>query len=236
MNALIFSLDYFVDQTVIAGYVSSDSQLIDRVYSQYRNSPKLIRWVNIVTTVLTKMNVTLQQIRTMLDIDSVNGERLNIIGRIVGIERSVVGSAKMSPPQFNSEKLYEFGDTSTVFSALTVDQDQNLSDEMYRLLIKSKIIKNNSDATIEGVIAAVQFILPDNTGFKVVDNEDMSYEIEYYGNLTPAQRYVFTKTNVLPKPQGVRFTGLLESVGYSQFGDVTAQFGNTDSQFVGVTQ
>lgn len=222
MNNLIFTPEYFVDQTVVAGYVSGDSQVIDRIYAQYRNSPKLIQWINIVTKILSNMNLTLQQIRTMLDIDFVSDERLNIIGRIVGVGRGVIGTVAMNPPQFNNEQLYEFGDDSTNFSSLTLDQDDDLADEMYRLIIKSKIIKNNSDATIEGVIAAVQFILPDNTGFKVVDNEDMSYGIEYYGMLTPAQRYVFTRTDILPKPQGVRFTGLLEGVEHSQFDDKTA--------------
>ena len=108
-----------------------------------------------------------------------------------------------------------------------------MSDDLYRLVIKSKIIKNNSDATIDSILFGMNFLLPDAEVLRVTDGEDMSFTVEFYGNITELQRYALLQSNLVPKPQGVRFGGFLEGVGYVQFGDDNSEFGDTYAEFVG---
>ena len=78
-----------------------------------------------------------------------------------------------------------------------------LDNDTYRLIIKSKIVKNTSDATLDGIILALSFIV----GFsdiRIVDNEDMAFSVEFYQELSALQRTVITNFDIVPKPQGVR--------------------------------
>jgi hypothetical protein len=205
----------------------------DRIYSQYRNKPKAVKWLNIVRKMITPLVDTAGVVRKMYDIDKMVGEQLNIIGRIVVIPRSFIGRAEMFPGLFALTDGDEFGDEDAVFSELNTDTDSLMSDELYRLVIKSKIIKNNSDATIESILDSINFLLPNAYVFRLLDGEDMSFSVEYYGNISDLERWALLNYKLIPKPQGVRFSGFLEGYNYVEFGDEDAQFGDEQAQFTG---
>ncbi|MNR26824.1 hypothetical protein D3C85_1440600 [compost metagenome] len=121
-----------------------------------------------------------------------------------------------------------------MFSALTIDQDGQLSDELYRLVIKAKIIKNNGDATIENILDGMSFLLPNAKFLRVIDGEDMSFSIEFYGLISNLERFALLNAELVPKPQAVRFGGFLEGFNMVEFGDVDAEFGDEDAEFVGL--
>jgi hypothetical protein len=108
-----------------------------------------------------------------------------------------------------------------------------MSDEFFRLIIRAKIVKNNSDATIESILDGVTFLIPNADVVRVIDGEDMSFSIEFEGNITDLERYALLNAKLIPKPQGVRFNGFLDSYIPSEFGDVDAEFGDADAQFHG---
>ena len=104
-------------------------------------------------------------------------------------------------------------------------------DEIFRLLLKSKVAKNNSDATIDSIIGAMSFIIDDNT-ITVTDFEDMSFGVEFLDSLTPQQINLLLNFDIIPKPQGVRFRGyavLPDVILYGQtdavYGEPTVQYG-----------
>lgn len=106
----------------------------------------------------------------------------------------------------------------------------SMDDDTYRLILKSRIAKNVSDATLDGIAQAVAFIV----GFddvRVIDPEDMTFSIEFGRALTSLQRSVLTNFNVVPKPQGVAFSGFEETTGTWRFGQPDAQFGGSGVQF-----
>ena len=207
----------------------------DRIYAQYRTKPKAVAWYQITRKLAAELEDPATAVRVMYDIDTAVGEQLNIIGRIVVVDRTFTGEVALHPGLFAEPDGAEFGDEEAVFAAPYVDQDGQMSDDLYRLVIKSKIIKNNSDATIDSILYGMNFLLPHAEVLRVTDGEDMSFSVEFYGQITNLERWALLNVKLVPKPQGVRFNGFLEGFDYVQFGDDTEEFGDTSAEFVGLT-
>lgn len=205
----------------------------DRIYAQYRDKPKAVAWYAIARDLGGSLEAAAQAVRNSYDIDTAVGEQLNVIGRIVVAPRSFVGAFPMNPGLFDLTGGDEFGDDDAMFSALTIDQDGQLSDELYRLVIKAKIIKNNGDATIENILDGMNFLLPNAEVLRVTDGEDMSFSIEFYGQITNLERFALLNAGLVPKPQAVRFNGFLEGFDMVEFGDADSEFGDEYAQFAG---
>ena len=205
----------------------------DRIYAQYRDKPKAVAWYAIARELGGSIEAAAEAVRKSYDIDTAVGEQLNVIGRIVVAPRSFVGSIPMSPGLFDLTDGDEFGDDEAMFSALAIDQDGQLSDELYRLVIRSKIIKNNGDATIENILDGMNFLLPRADVLRVTDGEDMSFSIEFYGQITNLERFALLNAGLVPKPQAVKFNGFLEGFEMVEFGDVDAEFGDEQAEFAG---
>ena len=205
----------------------------DRIYAQYRDKPKAFAWYEIAEKLGGSIEAAAQAVRKSYDIDTAVGEQLNVIGRIVVAPRSFVGSMPMNPGLFDLTDGDEFGDDEAMFSVLTIDQDGQLSDELYRLVIKAKIVKNNGDTTIENILDGMNFLLPNADVLRVTDGEDMSFSIEFYGEITNLERLALLNADLVPKPQAVRFNGFLEGFDMVEFGDMDAEFGDEDAEFAG---
>lgn len=204
----------------------------DRIYAQYRNKPKAVAWYAITRELGDQIADAAQDVRTMYDIDGNFGAQLDIIGRIVVANRNFLASTPLTVSQFGDVDA-EFGDLDAVFSELSIGTDSLMSDEFFRLVIRAKIVKNNSDATIESILNGVTFLIPGADVVRVIDGEDMSFAIEFQGNISDLERWALLNAKLIPKPQGVRFNGFLDSYIPSEFGDVDAEFGDTDAQFHG---
>lgn len=58
-----------------------------RIYSQYRGKPRAVAWYNITRTIGGQFADVFQDIRTSYNIDTATTDELNVIGRIVVIDR-----------------------------------------------------------------------------------------------------------------------------------------------------
>jgi hypothetical protein len=173
-------------------------QVAKRIYSQYRDKPKLLAWLYIIASLANQIEGVYSKVAGSYLIDDASGEQLNVIGRVVGISRNYDGGV--------------------------------MDDDTYRLILKARIAKNVSDTTLDGIIEALAFVV----GFddiRVVDPEDMTFSIEFGQPLTTLQRTVITNFDIVPKPQGVRFSGFEEITGTWRFGQPEAQFGGSGVQF-----
>lgn len=205
----------------------------DRIYAQYRDKTKAVDWYAIARTLGGEIEAAAEAVRYSYRIDTVVKEQLNVIGRIVVQPRSFVGDIPLNPGLFALTDGDEFGDEGAMFSALSISQDGELSDELYRIVIRAKIVKNNGDATIENILAGMNFLLPNANVLRVTDGEDMSFSVEFYGEITNLERFALLNAKLVPKPQGVRFNGFLEGFWISEFGDADAEFGDEDAEFLG---
>ncbi len=208
-------------------------QILSRVYGQYKNSNKLNLWLSINGEIANELQTAIDKVITSYDIDSNSGNQLDIIGKLVGIGREVIGDVQFPPEEFGDDTV-EFGDESAQFSALSVAENDELSDEYYRVLIRAKIVKNNSDSTIDSIILGAEFILPNGSPIIVNDAEDMSFSIDIFGSVSEVERQILSSVDVVPRPQGVQFSGyrvMSDLSPVSEFGDQTAEFGNTSAEF-----
>lgn len=202
---------YFVPDTVDRGCVLDyRGTYFDRVYAQYRTKPKAVQWYEITKNMAGLLVDTAWSIRTSYDIDNVGGERLDVIGRIVVASRNFTALPELFPGIFDLTDGSEFGDEDAMFSELTVASDAVMSDDLYRLVIKSKIAKNNGDATIESILDAVSFLLPKATDLRLVDSDEGDFHIEHKGQMTNLEKWALTNNDLVPKPLGITFTGFVE--------------------------
>ena len=169
-------------------------KVLSRVYAQFRDKVKLIAWLKICAHPANQFEQTAQQVANSLDVDNATGRELDVIGRIVGVSRV-------------------YGDPA-----------ESLSDDMYRMVIKSRIWKNHTDATIDNILLGVEFIVGVK-GARLVDYENMTFAIEFTEELTDLQRDAITYYDVVPRPQGVLFGGFDETLLTAQWGGLGVQFG-----------
>lgn len=202
---------YFVPLTINSGYVLEfRGKYYDRIYAQYRTKPKAVKWYEITKRLADGLAGPIWAVRRSYDIDRNSGELLNVIGRIVVVGRNFIAQPELFPGLFDLTDGDEFGDEDAMFSELSVAQDGVMADDLYRLVIKSKIAKNNGDATFESILDAVSLLLPKITDLRIIDDDSGSFYIEYRGVMTNLEKWALTNNDLVPRPLGITFTGFVE--------------------------
>lgn len=108
----------------------------------------------------------------------------------------------------------------------------DISENIYRMLIKAKIAKNTCICEIDDIERIVRFIV-DVPSMAVIDHMNMSFSILFNDALSADARYLLLNFDAIPRPQGVKFAGFTEATGSTQFsedvewGDMEEQFGYT---------
>jgi len=201
----------------------------ERVYAQYSTKPSAKAWFGIVPTIGNELSDGLYHIQTSYNIDSATGAQLDVIGRIVGVDRSYENAIDFVGLQYG-EDIAEFGGIDAQFTGSGQTVQSKVTDSIYRMLIRAKIAKNNSDATIEGILGSMSIIVG-NSDMLIVDNEDMTFSIQFNFELTSIQLFVLDTYDIVPRPQGVQFLGYTDVPLLTQFGGANSQFGGEHSEF-----
>nr|DAI76055.1 MAG TPA: Protein of unknown function (DUF2612) [Caudoviricetes sp.] len=210
-------------------------KLPDRIYSQYRDKPKTVEWLDITRKIGHQLVKAADDVRDSLDLDKATGESLKIISRILVIDTvyrdQLNGAAIFAKPdgtQFNTD--------DPMFAEWSSRTKGELNDEILRILCKAKIEKNNLEPTAESLLAAFQRLFPTANMFRVINHHDMSFSAEYAGRFTPVESYLLSVTDFIPSPQGVRFRGFLFKYLAIEFlADDDWIFGDEDLEFQEVT-
>ena len=121
---------------------------------------------------------TAQKLIDAFELDEAVGTQLDILGRIVGIER-----------------MLNFQPTSG--SAL-------MDDDNYRLCIKAKIIKNTWRGNAQDLYDAWNILFPGTKIFEIQDLQDMSFNVFISGDFDDLQKEIINHGYIIPKPEGVR--------------------------------
>lgn len=177
-------------------------KLIDRLYSQYIDKPNIAALIKIYEDIFYDLEKQIDYVINSYNIDNADKDNLNVLGRIVQIKRPNI-------------------------------EDHNIDeDELYRILIRSKIIKNNKNATIEDILEGLSFILG-KTGIKLIDNKDMTFSIEFYFELSDLEFFILENygSEIIQRPQGVKFKGYVEVIGTTYYGNEDSIYGYVDSEY-----
>ena len=212
--------------------MTNELGLSNRIYAQYKDKQKAVDWFNINRIVAEELASNAKQVRECLDLDKAFGESLRIISRIVVTPRvkkeqlinaSIVADTHGTPLDHNLQTVSEW-------STFT---DADLSDEVLRLIIRSKIIKNNTNVTHDDLLSAFDYLLPKAKVFRLIDYHDMSFSIEFIGQILPIEYWLLNIEDFVPTPQCVIFRGFIKLFGMIEFvKDADYQFANEKLEFL----
>lgn len=200
----------------------------DRIYAQYRTKPKAMKWFNITRQIGGELYDAIQDVRHLYDIDKMIGAQLDIIGRIVGVTRRFIYDADVHQAMYDTSM---YGDPESMYASGSIASEGEMGDDLFRLVIKAKIVRNNGGSTYNCILKTFATLFPQIYDVYITDYEDMSYEISYIAELTDLQRWALLNVNLFPKPPGVRLRGFVGIPPvYTQLGDETKQLGDPISQ------
>lgn len=203
----------------------------DLITTQFQDKDVFNRYLRLMKIGVQETLSVARDLIQKRDIDSATGAQLDIIGNIVGQPRVLINTdlypffgfqgalaAESFGTYYNSQLggyWYSYGGK--------IGGDVSLNDEQYRLIIKAKIIKNNSKGTNEDYIRFGNFVF----------NTQISFENDQSGKCTvlvgrrmslfekAIMAYVFEGVDYNftyhPKPLGI-------GVGYAEF-DSTGTLG-----------
>lgn len=146
---------------------------------------------------------------TFLDIDKSTGKNLDVIGKLIGEERTLVNFIDRSYFGFLGARLSESYDIGYWYSLYKNKYGtlRTLTDEEYRRVLKARVVKNSSDSSRNSFLEVLN-ILSNNKSSAVtegLDNTAISVEVEDYDGLVS---YYLSKykndRNLIPVPLGRR--------------------------------
>ena len=166
---------------------------------------------------------------TFLDIDKSTGKNLDVIGRLIGEERTLVNFIDRSYFGFLGARLAEPYDIGYWYSLYKNKYGtlRTLTDEEYRRVLKARVIKNSSDSSRDSFIEVLN-ILSGNNNSKVsesYDNTAITVNVEDVDGLAS---YYLSKyksdRNLIPVPLGRRLNIIHDF--FSAPYDLTVEFKN----------
>ncbi len=150
---------------------------LDLVTSEYQNSPKFLAWLEVLLTPYVQTQELAENLYTYFDIETAVGKQLDMLGRIVGVER-------LLPFQ-------------------PINDNPLLNDENYRFLIKAQILRNVWDGTNQNIYD-IWNNLHSDIAISIKDNQDMSVSVLFIGALNDLQKEMIEYGIIIPKAQGVK--------------------------------
>lgn len=189
----------------------------DTITTQFRDQPVVYKYLRLWVEELHECFVTFQSLAQDRDIDSATGDALDIIGRIVGQERTIVGGDLYNFFGFRGHlQALGFGDkyvegVGGMWWSLGAPMggDVTMTDEQYRVAIKARIMRNNSRGTSEDMLAYIKFVFGVNGKFTWneggVARVGVGRKLTNFEKALIAAEFSFQKypTYYSPKPLGV---------------------------------
>ena len=159
---------------------------------------------------------------TLLDIDKSTGKNLDLIGKLIGEERTLVNFIDRVYFGFLGARLaeaYDFGYWYSLYKN-KYGTLRTLTDEEYRRVLKARVIKNSSNNGRNSFLEVLN-MLSNNQASVVMeglDNTAISVEVEDYDGLVS---YYLSKykndMNLIPIPLGRRLNVIYKEINAKFF-------------------
>lgn len=204
----------------------------DTIISQYANS-------DILTQLITNINDYIDQTKNIdafyqyiWNVDTAEGLGLDIWGRIVGVNRVVYIASDDKYLGFKDAlpSSVPFG-SGTFYPDNASSQAYPLADIDYRKLIFAKALYNITDGSTKAINQILLNLFPGRGNCYVAETGLMQIEYTFEFPLNPIDFAIVNSSGVLPKPTGVRATGVVAGTA-TDFFDVTVDGANYDSFYV----
>jgi hypothetical protein len=186
-----------------------------RLIQLYRDKPNFNALIEVYADKAQEIEDTAFQMLLFRDVETAFGEQLDIIGRIVGQDRTLADATPfvffgykdgISPPPVN---VGGYGDENNPALGARyhsedeeIGSDVELADPEYRLFIKARILKNHTRGTRNEIIAAIQ-LLSETTQFTLTTGI-MVLNLNFTpGSVNLTTLNLLENFDLLPRPAGV---------------------------------
>ena len=158
---------------------------------------------------------------TFLDIDKSEGKNLDLIGKLIGEERTLVNFIDRSYFGFLGARLSESYDIGYWYSLYKNKYGtlRTLSDEEYRRVLKARVVKNSSDSSRDSLLKVLNLLLGNKTSVVIESENNKAIEVRIKDEDGLASYFLSkykSNTNLIPIPLGRRL-GVVHDVIYDPF-------------------
>lgn len=190
-------------------------EALENITEQFKDKVVFQKYLQLLLTGEQEVITVLQSLMRERSIDTAVGEQLDILGRIVGQERILVGA----------DTFKYFGFEGSTFSSTFGSSFNNsvggfwysygspsganiqLNDEQYRVFIKAKIKKNVNTGSVTDVVDFLEFVF--NIGGFVISNGGGTATIRVSRKLSTFERSLVEYIDAdggffIPRPLGVK--------------------------------
>ena len=168
---------------------------------------------------------------TFLDIDKSEGKNLDLIGKLIGEERTLVNFIDRSYFGFLGARLSESYDIGYWYSLYKNKYGtlRTLTDAEYRRVLKARVVKNSSNNNRNSFLEVLNILLTNDSAVVVESEDNTSIEVRIKDEDGLASYYLSkykSNTNLIPIPLGRRL-GVVHTVEFfSAPYDLTVEFKN----------
>lgn len=185
---------------------------LDLITSEYQGQPNFTAVITSGISPLVQIQDLLTSMIPIFDLDEAIGNQLDIIGQWVGFSRTLavpITGVFFSWDGTDTSLGWDSGQWQDPLSPAAVT---SLTDDVYRIFIKAKILANSWDGTTDGAYAIWDAAFPD-TSIAIVDGLDMTYRIAFFGFIDALTTAVIVSGALPLKPEGVLITEYLFPIG-----------------------
>ena len=202
--------------------MSFESEYVNLLIKQYWEKPKAAAEIEMKASSWRRSFDWLSSFENEFDLDNATGDRLDIIGRIVGIGRAIPYAVPKiafgfdeNPNSRGFDDLFSPLDDRAPFQDLfeSASTELALDDNAYRQFIRAKIAKNTFGPYLSGndFLSIQDAVINIFGGLAyVTDNYDMTLTLHVSSVFNSVTLDSILKMSLIPKPQGVRYITVIE--------------------------
>jgi len=202
--------------------MSFESDYVNLLIKQYWEKPKANAEIEMKAGVWRKTFEWIDSFSDEFDLYNATGDRLDIIGRIVGIGRPVPiiipklafgFSENTNASGFDDKFLTLFDRAPFQDKFSPTNTDLQLDDPTFRLFIRAKIAKNvGGPYLVDDIGLSIQEAVNNlfNGAAYVIDRQDMTLALFVDPSFDIDKLLAIVALDLLPKPQGVSYEVIIE--------------------------
>ena len=146
---------------------------------------------------------------TFLDIDKSTGKNLDLIGKLIGEERTLVNFIDRAYFGFLGARLSESYDIGYWYSLYKNKYGtlRTLTDEEYRRVLKARVVKNSSDNSRDSFLKVLNLLLDNESSVVIESENNKAIEVRIKDEDGLASYFLSkykSNTNLIPIPLGRR--------------------------------
>lgn len=183
---------------------------LNLITQEHRDKPKFAETITASVEVYAYLQTLAESMIIDFDIDEAVGVQLDAVGLWIGQSRRV--TIPITGVYFTWDDTVQTGWDSGIWKGVgdPDDEVEILSDELYRKLLKSKILSNNWLGDVEGAYDIIAEVITTATPILIIDNQNETFTVQIpSGELPPLEQALLTEGYILIKPAGI---GIIYSI------------------------